>query len=146
MRFYRTRKGGTNTVELAPALFILLIVVLIPCLVIIHIGLAYACGWYANHLATREAACAGPINRQTAADGATAAWAASGLGKFVHAPPPSNLVTSNPAGGPDPNGYQEVTVTTTVKVLPLFQLPFVANGPVTFQYSATRPYEERDQN
>jgi hypothetical protein len=146
MKFYRKKLGGTGTVELAPALFILLIVILIPCLMIIHMGLAYACGWYANHLATREAACAGYLNAQTAADNATLVWSQSGLGKFVHAPPPTNTLIDVPPT-PDPTtGYQEVTVTTTVKVLPLFQLPFVDSAPVTFQYSATRPFEERDQN
>src|SRR5262249_33776175 len=104
MKFYRNRKGGTNTVELGPALFILIIVVLIPCIDFMQIGLAYACGWYANHLAVREASCTGPdspvpaggggtsTKAQQAADNIVQAWANSGLGKFLRSPVPQNTV------------------------------------------------------
>lgn len=145
MKTNRNAKGGTNTVELGPALFIILIVIFIPCIDIMHIALAYGCGWYANHLAVREAAVAGPGKAQTAADTATAAWAVSGIGKFVKAPPPQNAVVC-PFGedidGDGRNDYCEVT--TRVQVTPMFALPFVASAPVTFQYSAVRPLEEKD--
>lgn len=144
MRFYRKPRGGTNTVELGPALFIILIVVLIPAIDLLHIGLAFACGWYANHLAVREASCAGPTNAQAAADNATAAWAATGLGKFVKAPPPQNTVNVPYPPDIDADGRNDFCqVTTRVQVTPMFQLPFVASGPVTFQYTAVRPLEEK---
>ncbi len=149
MRLHRNKKGGTSTVELAPALFVLLIIVLIPCIDMLHIGLCYAFGWYANHLATREVACAGPTppapsTPQSVADTATQAWANSGLGQFVHAPPPVNVVNVSYPPDIDGDGMNDFCqVTTTVKVTPLFMLPFVASQPVNFTYVTTSPLEEK---
>jgi hypothetical protein len=150
MRLHRKKKGGTNTVELAPALFILLIVVLIPCIDILHIGLAYAFGWYANFLATREVACVGPnppapMTPQSVADTATAAWANSGLGQFVHAPPPVNVVNASYPPDIDGDGKNDFCqVTTTVQVLPMFRMPFGPTTPISFTYCTVRPLEEKD--
>jgi len=131
-------------VELGPAMFIILIIVLIPCIDFMQIGLAYACGWYANHLATREAACAGPANAVTAANNATAVWASSGLGAFVHAPPPVNTVNANFPPDIDGDGINDyVQVQTQVTIEPMFKLPFVASQPITFQYTGVRPLEEK---
>jgi hypothetical protein len=52
----RSTKGGTNTVELAPALFILIIVILIPIMDMLFLIMSYTAGWYLNHLCTRECA------------------------------------------------------------------------------------------
>ena len=147
MRFYRKARGGTNTVELGPAIFIILIVILIPSLDFMQIGLAYACGWYANHLALREASCAGPTRATAAANGATQAWANSGLGQFVHCPAPVNVVNCNVGNDMDGDGVGDFCqVTTTVQVQPMFSLPFVASTPITFKYQAVRPMEEKGLN
>jgi hypothetical protein len=147
MKLYRNSRGGTSTVELGPALFILLIVILIPCIDMMQIGLAYAFGWYANHIATREAACAGPNPAATnAANGATAAWAATGLGAFVHCPPPVNNVVTDTVSTASSTTVPMVTCVTTVQVRPMFMLPFVASQYVTFQYTGIRPLEEKGLN
>lgn len=145
MKFYRKARGGTNTVELGPAIFIILIMILIPCLDFMQIGLAYGCGWYANHLALREASCAGPTRAQAAADAATQAWAQSGLGQFVHAPNPVNTVVTNMGTDIDGDGVGDFCqVTTTVQVLPMFRLPFIASNPIVFSYQGVRPMEEKN--
>jgi hypothetical protein len=144
MRVHRNSRGGTNTVELGPAMFIILIVILIPCIDFMQIGLAYACGWYANHMATREAACAGPATAQAAADNATLAWASSGLGAFVRAPAPVNVATPYVLPDIDLDGIGDyMRVDTTVRVEPMFRLPFVANQTIVFTYSGVRPMEEK---
>jgi hypothetical protein len=128
-------------------MFIILIVILIPCIDFMQIGLAYACGWYANHLATREAACAGPVNAQAAADNATAAWASSGLGAFVRAPAPTNVVFPNypPDIDVPPDAVGDyMRVDTTVRVQPMFKVPFVGiDQTIVFTYSGVRPMEEK---
>ncbi|MEZ4542537.1 MAG: hypothetical protein R3C24_01390 [Cyanobacteriota/Melainabacteria group bacterium] len=54
-RFRRNRKGN-QIAELAPAIFIILVVFLFPIMVLLYIGLGYACGWFLNHMCTRAAA------------------------------------------------------------------------------------------
>ena len=155
MRSRRNKKGGTNTVELAPALFILLVIVMIPAIDMLHIGVAYAFGWYANFLATREASCTGPdpgtngtgnVAAQNAADKATATWAQTGLGRFIHAPPPvNNPVNPNYPPDVDNDGRNDFClVTTRVQVIPMFNFPGLAAGPITFQYTTVRPLEEHN--
>jgi len=154
MKFYRKARGGTNTVEFGPAVFVLLCVILLPCIDFMQIGLAYACGWYANHLAVREAACTGPTYpgptntaAQAAADFVVQQWANSGLGKFCRSPIPINTVV-DPNYPPDndvpPDGKNDFClVTTQVTVTPMFQVPFMAANPITFQYTTVRPLEEK---
>jgi hypothetical protein len=144
MRFYRNAKGGTNTVELGPSLFIILIIILIPAIDFMQIGLAYACGWYANFCAVRAAACAGPLNATTAANGAVAAWDATGLGKFLHAPVPVNSVNVVP---PDTDGDGKndfVEVKTVVTMIPMFPIPWATGTQIVFQYDTIRPLEEKN--
>jgi hypothetical protein len=123
-------------------MFIILIIVLIPSIDMLHMGLAYACGWYANHLAVREAACSGPTKWQAAADNATNAWLASPLGVFVRATSVKNVPT--PMGSVDPttNLNKEVQVQTTITLKPMFQVPFITGQTVTFTYTGIRPLEE----
>jgi hypothetical protein len=52
----RSCKGGTNLVEIGPALFILIVVIMIPVIDMLALALAYASGYYLNHLVTRECA------------------------------------------------------------------------------------------
>ncbi len=146
MRFYRKARGGTNTVELRRHLHNLDSYFDFE-IDFMQIGLAYACGWYANHLALREASCAGPSRATAAANGATQARANSGLGQFVHCPAPVNVVNCNVGNDMDGDGVGDFCqVTTTVQVQPMFSLPFVASTPITFKYQAVRPMEEKGLN
>jgi hypothetical protein len=159
MKFYRNRKGGSGTVELAPALVVIFIVILIPMLDLLYLGLAYAAGWYCNHLVVREVACRIPSvasGAGSAAGDATAAWANTGLAKFIGANSGSvtNTITfaypippPNPVPVP-PNGASSTTVSTSVLVQPFLPIPFFMkveglNKPVIFTYSAERPQEEK---
>ncbi len=147
MKFYRNRKGGSGTVELAPALVVIFIVILIPMLDLLYLGLAYASGWYCNHLVVREVACREPANATVAADSATQAWAGTGLAKFIGASAAS--VVNNPSFKNDASGNPiSVTVSTVVTVQPFLPIPFFMqvqglNQPVKFGYSAERPQEEK---
>jgi len=136
-------------------LFVLVCVILIPMLDFLYLGLAYADCWLANHLATREACCTAeppqpPLNRtrQQAADQATAAWQATGLGKFVHVQGScTNVIT--PQGPTDVDGKPEnLSVQTTVTIAPFLNIPFLTsvagiNAPITFRFQLERPVEEK---
>ncbi len=152
MKFYRNKKGGSGTVELAPALIVIFVVILIPMLDLLYLGLAYAAGWYCNHLVVREVACRIPntaTGAGTAAGDATAAWAATGLAKFIGANVGSVNNTITFQANPLPNqGPISTTVATSVLVQPFLPIPFFMqveglNKPVTFTYSAERPQEEK---
>jgi len=121
--------------------------VLLPAIDFVQIGLVYCCGWYANHVATREAACAGPTKAQAAADAAVAAWDAFGIAVFVHSPVPTNVVVCPTGQDIDGDGRPDFCqCTTLVKVTPFFPIPWVT-GPLTaFQYSDLRPIEEKGLN
>lgn len=151
MKSMRNQKGGTSTVELGPAILILCVVVLIPCIDMVSIALQYACGWYCNHLAVREAACQGPLAAQTAANNATNAWKATGLGGFckLTSAPTSTVLGSGGWSGQDIDGDGHgdfCKVQTTISIQPLFPIPFFMNQPITFQFVDSRPYEEKDKN
>jgi hypothetical protein len=157
MKFYRNKKGGSGTVELAPALVVIFIVILIPMLDLLYLGLAYAAGWYCNHLVVREVACRDPVvtpppanSPGTAAGDATAAWAATGLAKFIGAG--AGAVVNNISFTPNPTnpaaGPVSCTVGTVITVQPFLPIPFFMkvqgmNQPVAFAYSAERPQEEK---
>jgi hypothetical protein len=150
MKFYRNKKGGSGTVELAPALLVIFVVILIPMLDLLYLGLAYAAGWYCNHLVVREVACRNPITDSViAAQSATDAWAGTGLAKFIGATTATNVIVFNPVNPPTPAAPPvSVTVTTTVVVKPFLPIPFFMNVeglnvPVSFTYSAERPQEEK---
>ena len=157
MKFYRNKKGGSGTVELAPALIVIFIVILIPMLDMLYLALAYASGWYCNHLVVREVACRDPIvtpppanTSGSAAGDATVAWANTGLAKFIGAD--SNAVVNTmffTANKIDPTaGPVSCTVTSVITVQPFLPIPFFMqvdglNKPVKFAYSAERPQEEK---
>jgi hypothetical protein len=147
MKFYRSKRGGGFAVEFGPALFIILIMVLIPAIDFVQIGFLYCCGWYANHVATREAACAGPLNAQAAADAAAAVWTQFGIGVITHSPVPTNTVTCPTGQDIDGDGKPDFCrCTTVVKVTPIFPMPWLIGTQVTFQYSDLRPIEEKGLN
>ncbi|MBI2811573.1 MAG: hypothetical protein HYX67_12215 [Candidatus Melainabacteria bacterium] len=154
MKFYRNRRGGSGTVELAPALVVIFIVILIPMLDLLYLGLAYASGWYCNHLVVREVACRDPGASGAAAAAATAAWAGTGLAKFIGAG--TGAVTNNvtfllngvPTAPTPGNPPTSCSVATQVTVQPFLPIPFFMqveglNKPVIFGYAAERPQEEK---
>ncbi|HEY9774962.1 MAG TPA: hypothetical protein V6C81_14455 [Planktothrix sp.] len=147
MKFYRSKRGGGFAVEFGPALFVILIMFLIPAINFVQMGLVYCCGWYANHVATREAACAGPTKAQAAADSAVQAWASTGLDSLIHAPVPTNTVVCPTGQDIDGDGKPDFCqCTTVVKATPFFPMPWLTASQVTFQYSDLRPIEEKGLN
>lgn len=152
MKFYRNKKGGSGTVELAPALVVIFIVILVPMLDLLYLGLAYAAGWYCNHLVVREVACRDPGASGAAATAATDAWAQTGLAKFIGASTATNTVTflkNGVAFTPTPaDPPTSCSVATQVTVKPFLPIPMFMqieglNKPVVFGYSAERPQEEK---
>ena len=59
----RSCHGGTSMAEIGPALFILIVAVMIPLLDLMLLSMSYAAGWYLNHLVTRECAVHDPTTR-----------------------------------------------------------------------------------
>jgi hypothetical protein len=147
----RNKKGTGQIAEFIPALVVIFIVILFPMLDLLYLGLAYACGWYCNHLVVREVACRIPNTATgpgTAAGDATAAWTNTGLAHFIgaNAGAVTNAVSFTP--GAAGQGPISCTVTTIVTVQPFLPIPMFMqieglNKPVKFTFSAERPHEEK---
>ncbi|HEY9756283.1 MAG TPA: hypothetical protein V6C97_14040 [Oculatellaceae cyanobacterium] len=58
----RNCKGGTGIAELGPALFVLIIVILIPMMDMLYLMMSYAAGWMLNHQTTREVSVKDPTD------------------------------------------------------------------------------------
>ena len=140
MRRFRRDSRGNQISELGPALFIILIVILFPLMLLIYLGLGYACGWYLNHMSTRAAAIVVPGQMQNAMDAQQAAWEATGLAAFTKATVISNTATRvNIDGDPEDD---IVRVTTRIQIEPLVIVPFIPLRPLPFQFVSERPVEE----
>ena len=151
----RNAKGGSGMAELGPALLVLFVIILVPMLDILYLGLAYAAGWYCNHLVVREVACRKPIEAPIAATSATSAWQASGLALFIHAGGITNTPIFEDASGATvaatATNIAYCFVTTKMTIQPFLPIPFLTsvagiNAPVNFTYSAQRPQEEKGLN
>jgi hypothetical protein len=144
-KYRRNNRGGTSTVEFGPALFILLIVVVIPCIDIVQMGLAYGLAWYFDYMALRQAACAGPTNAASEVTNLQAQWQAMGVGNFCRAAISGIAIQTNQL--PDVNGdgtgdYCWVQMTVTCS--PIFPLPWSGGAPVVLSFNSSRPMEEQD--
>lgn len=152
MRFYRNNRGATNTVELACGMFMLLALAVVPCFAIIQIGFTYACGFYCNRQAAREAACKGPgpvdaglrdgTNAQAGATSATKTWAKTGLGAFCKPDSCVSTVLSPTPSGDDIDGDHHpdfCTVQTVIRFKPIG-----LNRTIELQYICENPYEAKD--
>jgi hypothetical protein len=153
----RRRYTGSAIAEFGPALILILIVFLFPMIDLIYLGIAYAAGWYCNHLVIREVACHNPTD--SAAMGAciqtaTSAWGASGLSSFIGNPNVTNNVTFTIVTKPVSGGSETVistgnsypvsaptivgntstyvgycSVTTTMPIKPFVSLPWIGDVP-----------------
>lgn len=158
IRHRRNKRG--NIAELGPALFILIIVILVPLMALICVGLGYACGWYLNFMSVRAAATVPKSQAPGALTAMEAAWQGSGLPGFTGASVGSNvaayfdtapnIIPAHPATASSPAEPQRsivaddlVVVTTVVTINPFVSIPFVSIGPMTFTYRGERPVEEK---
>lgn len=140
MRRYRRNRKGNQISELAPALFIILVVILFPMVILLYMGIGYACGWYLNHMSTRAAAIVRPADMQSAIDSQRDAWLATGLASFTRASVLSNTAQRLNVD-PDPE-LDIVRVTTNIQIEPLVMVPFIPIQPIPFQFVSERPIEE----
>lgn len=141
MRRFRRRKDGNQIAELAPAIFIILVVFLFPMMVLVYIGLGYTCGWFLNHMSTRAAAIVPPTAMAGAIGNQQATWEASGLAAFTRATVLSNVATRIDTNGDSVDDL--VRVTTRIQVEPLAIIPFIPLRPLPFEYIGERPVEEQ---
>lgn len=164
MRRLRRNSKGNQISEFGPAIFILILAILIPMLVLIYIGFGFCCGWYLNFMSVRACAVVHTNTMPQAIAAQEAAWNASGLPQFAGATVISNTPTRystqtdldlTPApvdpitgmgGGPRQQRELDnfVRVITVVRITPLLQLPLVQINPWTFTYNSERPIEEKD--
>jgi len=145
IKYRRNNRGGTNTVEFGPAVFVLIVLVMVPCIDMVQIGLAYGLGWYFEHMALREAACAGPARSATEVANIQAQWQSMGVGNFLHSTVSNIQILTNQL--PDENGDNVgdyCWVQMDINVTPVWQVPFCPAGPVLFHFNATQPMEEQD--
>ncbi len=151
---YRARgrkSSGHEFAEFAPALFILLVCIVPPMLDLLYLGIAYAAGWYLNHLQTREVACVPPARSSDALARARIAWEDSTLAKFVKGREASSSVTPKDVNPNDNFSPDTISVTTNVLIQPFLQIPFMGSipgigAPITFSYTSERTQEERGIN
>jgi hypothetical protein len=157
---YSKKRGhkGSSIAEFGPALILILIVFLFPMIDLIYLGIAYAAGWYCNHLVIREVACHNPCDKAAmglAINSATNAWGASGLSTFIGSPNVTNVVTFIQVTKPVSGGSETIgntvtfptavplptvvgntstytgycTVTTTMSIKPFLSLPWIGDVP-----------------
>jgi hypothetical protein len=151
---YRARgrkSSGHEFAEFAPALFILLVCIGPPMLDLLYLGIAYASGWYLNHLETREAACAPPSRVSDALARARIAWEASTLAKFTKGREVSAVPNPKDVNPTDNFSPDTIQVTTQVQVAPFLQIPFMGSipgigAPIIFSFTSERTQEERGIN
>ncbi len=151
---YRARgrkSSGHEFAEFAPALFILLVCIVPPMLDLLYLGIAYASGWYLNHLQTREVACAPPALSSDALARARIAWEDSTLAKFVKGREAGSNVSARDVNPDDSFPDDTVIVTTNVLIQPFLQIPFLGSipgigAPITFTFVSERTREERGVN
>lgn len=147
---YRARgrkSSGHEFVEFAPALFILLVCIVPPMLDLLYLGIAYAAGWYLNHLECREVACVPPANEGTARANARIAWEASTLAKFIKGKELSSSTKFEDRNPGDDYPVDTAIVTTTIQIQPFLQIPFMGSipgigAPISMTYTSERPQEE----
>jgi len=145
----RRNEKGNQISEFGPAIFLLIIAILIPMMICIYIGFGYACGWYLNFMSVRAVAVTQKSQVQAACDRQTAGWYASGLPAFTRATVISNTGSristddDTATGSPvDLDDYARVT--TVVRITPFVQLPWLGINSFTFTYTGERPIEEYD--
>jgi hypothetical protein len=148
IRQRRNKRG--SIAELGPALFILIIVILVPLMALICVGLGFACGWYLNFMSVRAAAVCAKNDMPAACTAMEAAWGNSGLPAFTGASVVSNsavrfdtMPNTLPDGRTVPNVDDLVVCTTVVTINPFVSVPFIPIGPMTFTYKGERPVEEK---
>ena len=156
MKLRRKANGGSQMAELAPALMILLLVILFPMIDIIYLSVGYCSGWYLNQMTTRACSISRPADWSTARDSMNTAWLNNGLAKFTGASIVKNdfKAPQTLAGGDEFDQFVEVN--TQVMVNPFMSLgsvPFLSalnidglTKPVTFNYIDKRPMEETGKN
>jgi hypothetical protein len=161
---------GSAITELGPALFILLICILIPLLDLLYLGMGYCFGYFLHSTEIRELA----TNKPWPVDGGVAATQAlqradndfvtnsCGLASFLGISP-SNLTTtvmhpnfgaSSYIAAPSSGGNIQpgtVSLTTTISIRPWLYLPFFSHvqglgANAVFSFTDTKPEDENGQN
>ena len=142
--------NGSAITETAPALFLLLLVILFPLIDLLYMGLAFGLVWYLNHLEVRELAVRVPTETTQILTDIDALYTSTGFGKFIGLTPAR---IQHPLSGGAVYGGTPLTVTcTTVATInPFLNIPFVIpvsglNQPATFTVTSTRLQEEEGKN
>jgi hypothetical protein len=170
-RFRTNNSNGSQLAEFGPALFLLLIVGLLPALDLIFMGIAFSTAWYLNQAEAREAANNMPPSNggkpprsyyKSQGDLATYfppvqvlenAFLNSGLEKFIGANETECCLTqSNTDGSFGGWGVTLVEVTSTVEVRPLaggilknfVTIPGI-NAPAVFKFYTRARQEDQGE-
>ena len=152
---YRRQRNGQALSEAGPAMLVLLCFVVFPLLVVVYVGLGWACGWFLNQTCCRTAAMTGDLN----SDGTVSlsemqvrmkpdvdAWEESGLRAFTNAKVLDYTAVRyrrhpiRPVGPPN-----FVRATTTIEMDPFLHISAFPMHGFTFTYNAERPIEEMSQ-
>ncbi|MBY0356682.1 MAG: hypothetical protein K2W82_01665 [Candidatus Obscuribacterales bacterium] len=150
----RTRKRrGAALAEFGPALFLFFIVIFFPLMDLFGLTAAYACGWYANFVCTRELSMRRINDSGIVINEVTAQFspggAAGGLARFVGVGGQGGSITHAVVPPAAVGGQPVVTCSSQVTAVPFITVPFLGavaaipglTGPVTFTIQSQRPRE-----
>lgn len=140
--------AGSAITETAPALFLLLLVILFPLIDMLYMGLAFGLTWYLNHLEVRELAVRVPAESAQVLTDIDTLYTSTGFGKFIGLTVPR---IQHPGGARYGGNPLSVTCTTVATINPFLNIPFVIpvsglNQPATFTVTSTRLQEEEGRN
>ncbi len=146
--------AGSTIPEVAPALLILILVVLMPLVNLLALTFSFGAGWYLNFAQAREAALTAvvrdnAVSNQSAVEAAVRRirrnWAGTGIGRFTGATRLEENVelSATPEEGP----LRYLATTTTMTVQPILRVPLFIDvpglsAPVAFAYVSQRPVED----
>jgi hypothetical protein len=143
---------GSALTEMGPALFILLIVGVLPILDLMFAGSAYCACVLLNDLELREASRVPASDANAAISTIAHDWQFGGIGQFIGViGEPQSRCTYNLVhieGSINPGTETYVNISTTVTVKPAFPIPFFGRipalgGPATYEIVGRRILEEQ---
>jgi hypothetical protein len=141
--FNRRNWRGQATLEMAPALLLVLVITLFPLMDLLYLGFIYFGGQVLNS-AQLEAAVLVPQGSATSAVSTVASqWQSQGSFLLKSASTSTSVSYSNTS---DATSDVQCTVTTKVTASPLLPIPFMGSvpglsSPITFTYTSSRILE-----
>lgn len=151
----RRRRGenGSQIAEFGPALALFILLIIFPLINLAYVACAYGSSWFLNHRIVRELALTNPNDEkavQAAESRVGESWASTGIAGLIGITQSnySEKVTNKDLTYTPTTNPNFVSLTSEVKVRPLFLMPAFASVPglgadMTFVFTEEQPLEEK---